>query len=108
LTVPVAVSGAYTISTSKDLTVAWAGGQAPAQVIVEGAGNGGGADSYFLCQWDATLGGGTVPASVLASFAGQSAGFFVYGQLTTTNADAGGFAITVSALQYSGGTASFE
>lgn len=108
LTVPAAVSGAYTIATSKDLTVAWTGGQAPAQMIVEGAGNGGGADSYFLCQWDATAGSGTVPAAVLAAFAGQTAGFFVYGQLTTTSADAGGFALTVSALQYSGGTATFE
>ncbi|MGD0525414.1 MAG: hypothetical protein ABSE49_09735 [Polyangiaceae bacterium] len=108
LIAPLAVGGAYTIPTSADLSVAWTPGQAPAQTIVEGAGNSGGAQSYFLCQWDATIGSGTIPAAVLQPLAGQAGGFFVYGQLTTASADAGGYALTMTALQYSGGTASFE
>jgi hypothetical protein len=107
LTSPAATGGVYTITTSADLAVAWTGGVAPAQMIVEGTGTDAGANSYFLCQWDATLGSGTVPAQVLTQLAGQT-GFLVYGQLTTTNLQDDGYAISLAALQYNGGTADYH
>jgi hypothetical protein len=108
LTAPAASAGAYTISTKADLAVRWTGGQAPAQLLIEGAGSDGGVGSYFLCEWDATLGTGTVPASILAGLAGQSGGFLIYGQMTSTSIEAGAFPVSISALQYSGGTATYQ
>jgi hypothetical protein len=104
----VASGGQYTIPTSQDLTLTWTGGVSPAEMLVEGVGADGGASSYFLCQWEATTGTGTVPAEILAGLAGQSNGFFVYGQVTANTLYVGAYTINLSALQYSGANADFQ
>jgi hypothetical protein len=106
LTAPGATSGAYTIPTTSDLKVAWAGASPNAQVIFEGVTNS--SSSYFTCVWDASLGGATVPQAMLTSLAGQTTGFLVYGQLTSTSFSAGAYSISASALPYSGGAATFQ
>ena len=49
------------------------------------------AGSYFLCQWDASLGQATVPQAVLGGLAGQSSGYLVYGQYTSTAFTSGSY-----------------
>jgi hypothetical protein len=83
-----------------------ASGQAGAQMIVEGTTASAG--SYFLCQWDASLGQGTVPQAVLAGLSGQSSAYLAYGQYTTTDFMSGSYSISVLALPYGGASASFE
>jgi hypothetical protein len=107
LTSPAASGGAYTITTSADLAVAWTGGQAGAQLILEGTTTGT-PQSYFTCTWDGALGQGTVPHAVLAGLAGQANGYLIYGQFTTTSFTSGGYSISESALPFTGGTATFQ
>ena len=80
LTAPASNGGSYTIPTSSDLTVTWTGGQAGAQVLVEGT-NTGTPQDYFSCIWDGAAGQGTVPRAVLAGLAGTSNGYIIWGQI---------------------------
>jgi len=107
LTVPAATSGTYMISTAADLSLVWTGGQAGAQLIVEGTSSGT-PQSYFTCTWDASLGQATIPHAILAGLAGQTNGYFIYGQFTTTNFTAGGYSISESALPFAGGMANYQ
>jgi hypothetical protein len=106
LTAPGATGGTYTIPTTTDLKVAWTGGSASGQVIFEGATND--STSYFTCVWTASAGQATVPQAMLTSLAGTGTGYLAYGQYTSTNFSAGAYSISVAALPYSGGTATFE
>jgi len=106
LTAPAGSGGTYTIPTASDLSVTWTGGQPNAQILFEGVDSTGA--SYFSCTWDASLGSATVPHAVLTGLAGQTGGFLAYGQYTTTTFTAGAYSISVYALPYGGGTASFQ
>jgi hypothetical protein len=107
LTAPAgAATGAYTISTTSDLKVAWSGGDSDAQIIFEGATNG--SSSYFTCVWASSLGEATVPQAMLAPLAGQGAGYLIYGQYTSTSFNAGAYSLSAQALPYTGGTATFD
>jgi hypothetical protein len=107
LTSPAATgSGAYTITTSADLAVSWTAGQAGAQILFEGVNSSG--TSYFTCTWDASVGSGTVPHAVMTGLAGQTGGFLAYGQSTMTTFSAGAYSISLYALPYGGGTATFQ
>jgi hypothetical protein len=108
LTAPAAASGAYTLSASADLNVAWSAGASAAnsQIIFEAGSNDGA--SYFMCVWSASLGNATVPQAMLTPLTGQTTGFLIYGQYAATNFTAGAYSIAAAALPYSGGTASFE
>jgi hypothetical protein len=106
LTQPAAISGMYTIATSADLPVVWTGGQPGDLFLLEGTDSSG--QSYFTCTWDAAAGMATVPQPVLAGLADQPGAFLYYAQIATTNVTVDGYAISVSALPFSGGTASFQ
>ena len=105
LTAPAASAGAYTIATTADLTVTWTGGESGDLFFIEGVDT---SNAYFVCEWDASLGSGTVPQAVLAGLAGQSNAFLAYAQFATTTFTVGGYSISESALPYSGGTATFQ
>ncbi len=105
LTKPAAATP-YTIPTTAALTVAWTGGQAGAQTLIEGVGSNG--TSYFLCQWDASTGQGTVPQTVLSGLANQTGGYLVYGQYLTTTFTAGSYTVSLIAVPFSGGSATFQ
>jgi hypothetical protein len=90
--------GFYAVSTSEDLTVQWSGGEPGAQFLLQG---GKGGNTSFLCTWDATLGQGIVPQSVLAPFKGMGLnGQLVWYQQRLATFTAGAFAIQESVLQY--------
>lgn len=96
----------YTIATSSDLPVAWTGGETGATFVLEGLSER--PASYLYCSWDASVGSGVVPQAVLASLAGQSNGYVVYGQSTTTTLTASDYSIEEVALPYTGESASFQ
>lgn len=97
-------SGLYTVDTSHDLTVQWSAGEAGADFVLQG---GGGGETYFMCTWDATLGQGVVPHSVLTPFSPAVSGAhgingeLVWYQQRTSTFTAGTFAIQESLAQYS-------
>jgi hypothetical protein len=109
LTAPASSASGFTITTSSNLAVAWTGGQSGAQMLLEGVvlPNSSPGYNYFVCTWDAAAGKATVPSAMMTGLAGQS-GYLVYGQSTTTNFTAGGYAIGLSALPYTGGSATFK
>lgn len=92
--------GYYTVSTSQDLMVQWSGGEAGAQFALQG-GNAGPTYTSFLCVWDATLGHGVVPQSMLAPFkqGGGINGELIWYQRRFVTVTAGGFTIQESVLQ---------
>jgi hypothetical protein len=94
-------SGA-TIPSTQDLTVTWSGGQSGARVRVTGAPSVG-FGAYFECDWDASLGQGVIPQALLTALAGQSPNVSVgQSQLAITTVDAGGYAVSVEAVQSTG------
>lgn len=102
----VATDGGTTIiPTGADLPITWNGGQPGATMILEAAASNG--QSYTLCTWNGTAGQGVVPSAALQPFSGQT-GFLVYGQYNATSFSAGPFAISLTALPYTGGTVTFE
>ena len=111
LTLPAlaADGGTSTVSTASNLTVTWVGGQAGATVTLEGAG-----DTtqtpfvYFVCNWDASLGTGTIPQAMLTPLTGQSAGVLFYGQYTSHDFTAGSYSISEYALPYASSPVNFE
>jgi hypothetical protein len=107
LVAPAATSGSYTISTAAELGVQWTGGAAGATLVLEGT-SGGGNQSYFICEWDASLGKASVPQAVISGLAGHAGAYIVYGQYKTTTFTAGAYSISEVALPYSGGTATFQ
>lgn len=107
LTSPVAASSAgYTISTEQDLVVAWGGGEAEGQMIFEASSSD--SSSYFTCVWPASEAKAVVPQAMLTPLAGQSTGYLIYGQYLSTGFTAGAYSISVTALPYSGGSATFQ
>jgi hypothetical protein len=106
LTEPAADAGSYTIRTTAALSVSWTGGQSGAQMLFEGVESTG--TSYFVCQWDASAGQGTVPQTVLSGFANQSSAYIIYGQYLTTTFTAGSYSVSLIAVPFTGGSASFE
>ncbi|HEX3345885.1 MAG TPA: hypothetical protein VHS09_14975 [Polyangiaceae bacterium] len=99
-------AGMYTISTQGDLGVEWTGGSGEGQLIFEAATSS--SSSYFTCVWPASEGKADVPQAMLAPLAGEGMGYIIYGQYTATSTSAGAYSISVSALPYSGGQATFE
>jgi hypothetical protein len=96
LTAPVIPVGIeFELDTKADVQVGWTNGQNGASMIFEGTTPGG----YFKCEWDATAGSGSVPASLLTSFAGTS-GSVDYGQITTTTSAASGYTVELRAVVY--------
>ncbi len=75
-------------------------------MLVEGVESNG--TSYFLCQWDAATGQGTVPQTVLSGLANQAGGYLLYGQYLTTTFTAGSYSVSLIAVPFDGGAASFE
>jgi hypothetical protein len=106
LTPAAASGGTYTIGTKADLDVAWSSNTPGSQVIFEAASN----DStrYFTCLWDASVGKAVVPQSMLTPLVGEGTGYVVYGQYTSTTLQVGAYSVSVSALPYAGGTATFQ
>ncbi len=99
--------GYYPVPTSQDLAVQWSGGESGAQFVLQG-GNGGLAPTSFLCAWDATLGQGVVPQSMLAPFKGEGIGIngeLLWYQKRSATFRAGGFEVQESVLQYESGGA---
>jgi hypothetical protein len=94
----------YDLATSSDLEVAWSGGEQGADVILRGLTAPG---VFFLCQWDATIGHGTVPRSMLAPLA-KRRGMLDYCQERSHLFTAGRYTIGLYAQQGSGGYAIFE
>lgn len=97
--------GTTTIPTSTDLVVAWTGGQAGATMIFQASPNN--SSNYMVCSWNAADGKDVVPAAMLQPLAGQS-GYVFYGQYNVTSFSAGPFAVTLSALPFSGGLVDFQ
>ncbi len=97
--------GTTVIPTGADLVVTWSGGQAGATMLLEAA-SGNGTD-YTYCTWNGSDGKGIVPAATLKPFSGTS-GYFIYGQYNTTSFFAGPYAISLTALPYTGGAVSFQ
>jgi hypothetical protein len=92
---PPAAGGTFTIPTSADLSVAWTGGETNASfawAITAGA-------NAVACRWDATAGQGTVPASLLAFFAGASPGTVVYEHTRSVTFAAGAYGVALWAMQ---------
>jgi hypothetical protein len=98
----------YAISTASDLPVSWTGGQPGATMIFEGASGTSAGSSYFTCEWDASLGNGTVPKAILSPLAGQKTAYLVYGQYASTSLTAGTYPVMLAALPYTGAMASFQ
>jgi hypothetical protein len=98
-------SGTVIIPTGADLVVTWSGGQAGATMLLEAAGSNG--QDYTYCTWNGSDGKGIVPAATLKPFSGTS-GYVVYGQYNTTSFYAGPYAISLTALPYTGGAVSFQ
>jgi hypothetical protein len=92
----------YAVSTSKDLAVQWSGGESGARFILQGTNMGLTTAAYFECTWDASLGQGVVPQSVLAPFEMEQEinGLLVWGQQRLATFKAGPFTIQESVLQY--------
>ena len=89
LTAPAAGDAGVTIDTSRDLEVAWSGGQPGQQLIfnlIPGA----------TCVWDAAAGRGTVPSAVLR-LAGGTNCILQIGQRNQQTFTAGSFLIEESA-----------
>ncbi len=63
--------GHYTVTTTAPLALTWTGGTAGNTVFIEGVAYGATSETSFDCSWDATLGAGSVPKSMLAALAGQ-------------------------------------
>lgn len=103
---PVDTDGGTTvIPTGGDLVVVWNGGQAGATMVFEAASNNSG--SYTTCTWNGGDGKDIVPAALLQPFAGQS-GYVFYGQYNVTTFSAGPYAISLTALPFSGGAVAFQ
>jgi hypothetical protein len=92
-------SGAYKISTSSPLHVAWSGGTSGAQVFLQGEGassvtEDGGisvlTDTYVSCAWDASANKGTVPAEAIGALAGLK-GSLAWGQQVVDAFSAGAY-----------------
>jgi hypothetical protein len=108
LIAPTATNMIYSIPTSGDLVVEWTPASTPAGVqMLFSGGVSTATGTYFECIWDASLGKAIVPQAMLAKLAGQMGGYLIYGLNTSTYVNPGGFAVAVSALQYSGATANF-
>jgi hypothetical protein len=108
LIAPPATNMIYSIPTSGDLAVEWAPVSSPAGVqMLFSGGVSTATGTYFECFWDASLGKAIVPQAMLAKLAGQMGGYVIYGLNTSNYVNSGGFAVAVSALQYSGATANF-
>lgn len=97
--------GTTTVPTTADLQITWSGGQPGATMLLEAGGSSNSA--YTYCTWNASDGQGTIPAAVLAPFAGQS-GYLVYGQYDATSFSAGPYAISLTALPYTGSAVLFQ
>lgn len=100
-------SGNGVIPSSADLAVSWTGGQSGATMSLEffpSMTN----LQYAICDWDASLGQGTVPAAVLGKLAtlGQSA--VLYGQYASNRLTAGPYSILELVWLYSGQTATVQ
>jgi len=113
LTEPTADSGTFSIDTSQNLDLTWAGGATGAHFILElGAAFTSGAAASAVCSWDATAGSGTVPAGALAPLAagdaqaGRSTALW-YQEAQTTVA-AGRWTVGVRAYVSGGSLASFQ
>ncbi|HTQ48131.1 MAG TPA: hypothetical protein VMI75_35490 [Polyangiaceae bacterium] len=103
---PISPDGGTTvISTGADLVITWSGGQAGATMLLEAAGSNG--QDYTYCTWNGSDGKGIIPAATLEPFSGTS-GYLIYGQYNTTSFYAGPYAISLTALPYTGGTVSFQ
>jgi hypothetical protein len=103
-----ATNMSYSIPTSGDLVVQWAPVYTPAGVqMLFSAGLSTANGTYFQCAWDASLGKAIVPQSMLTKLSGQMGGYLIYGLNTTNFVNPGGYAVAVSALQYSGAMANF-
>ncbi len=108
LTAPAITAGTSTVSTSSDLTVTWTGGQSGATMTFEGGAANGVAPFFFTCDWDASIGQGTVPKAVLAPFSGFPDGYFAFGQRATTTFTAGAYPISESAGMYATAGATYQ
>lgn len=97
--------GTTVIPTSSDLVVAWRAGEPGATMVFEAASNNSG--SYTTCTWNGGDGKDIVPAALLQPFAGQS-GYVFYGQYNVTSFSAGPYAISLTALPFSGGVVTFQ
>jgi len=97
--------GTTVIPTGVDLQLTWSGGQAGATMLFQAAGSNG--QDYTYCTWNGTDGQGTVPAATLKPFSGTS-GYLFYGQYNSTSFFAGPYAISLTALPYTGGAVSFQ
>jgi hypothetical protein len=94
----------YDLATSSDLEVAWSGGEQGADVILRGLTA---SSVEFYCQWDATIGHGTVPQALLAPLAKQR-GTLDYVQQRAHLFTAGSYTIGLYAEQGAGGFTNFE
>lgn len=89
----------FVISTTADLNVTWSGGEPGAQAFV-GVMVSGNTQLAVSCTFDATLGAGTVPASLLSPLkAAQGTPMVSLGQMRHTTFDAGGLLIDLGAIQ---------
>lgn len=97
--------GTTIIPTGADLPITWNGGQTGATMILEAYSSNG--LDYTYCSWSGSAGQGIIPAAVLKPLSGMT-GFFVYGQYNVTSFSAGPFAISLTALPYTGAGVTFQ
>ena len=89
----------FVISTTADLNVTWSGGEPGAQAVV-GVMVSGSTSLAVSCSFDATLGTGTVPASLVSPLkAAQGTPMVSLGQVRHTTFDAGALKIDLGAIQ---------
>lgn len=113
VTMPQPDAGALVIPTSQSLGVTWAGGVTGDHVIFTlNAFFASGASASTACSWDAAIGQGTIPASVLAPLVtgtAQAGGTTaVWYQQAQTSFAAGRWAVTLLADIHGGSLATFQ
>jgi hypothetical protein len=67
-------------------------------------------EDMYTCDWPSSQGQGTVPRSILAALAAESAdgGYLIFGQYAVTDVTAGAYSISVRALQDMSGPVNYE
>lgn len=96
--------GTLTIPTTSDLPITWSGGQPGATLLIEAVGT---AQDYTYCSFNGSDGQGVIPAAALKPFSGSS-GYLIYGQYNTTSFFSGPYAISLTALPFTGGAVDFQ